>query len=75
MGAIFNLSDVNTITWIDDRFDNQKYFVTVYVKESRFQEKMTYESLKDLLDEWANYNGEDVDTSEKNIGILDSKDW
>ena len=75
MGAMFKINDVNSITWIDDRFDSGKYFVTVYVKESKFQEKMDYDSLEHLLKEWTEHNGEDFEFSEEKVGLLNSKDW
>jgi len=73
MGAMFNLGDINTITWIDDRFDSGKYFVTVHVKESKFQEKMNYKNLANLLQTWADFKGEKVEINPRNVGGLNKK--
>lgn len=73
MGAIFNLSDINTITWIDDRFDKNKYFVTVHVKESKFQEKMDYASLEELLKLWTDFKGEKIEINKRSVGSLNEE--
>ena len=73
MGAMFSLSDINAITWIDDRRGSRKYFVTVHVKESKFQEKMSYNKLAELLQTWADFKGEKIEINPRQIGGLNTQ--